>query len=131
MKKFLDGKAMGLLKKISYAIPNGICALFPMNDEIIFESQPDFTCNTYELYRYMAKQGLQRRYKLSWLVEKIDACRDRQDLHGDLIESRPKSLIEKIKKYFRCNRAKVFIGCNMHVKHWRTGGKQVNVYLNH
>lgn len=57
------------LAKIFYKIPNALLAFFSMRDEILLESNPDLTCNTYELYRYFLQKGLNRKFRLVWRVD--------------------------------------------------------------
>ena len=118
--------------KIIYPILNVACSLLPMQDEIILESHPDLTCNTFELYRYMIKQGLNKKYKLTWLVSDPERCkRLYNDYNVSFIYNLPKGLVDKAKLYIRTNRAKVAIACNKRIQRYRTSKKQLNIYLDH
>ena len=69
--------------KVKYGMFNLLCSIFPMNDEIILESHPDMTCNSYALYQYMLKRGLNQKYKLTWLVRDMEKY---SDYHVDNVE---------------------------------------------
>ena len=43
------------LVKFKWLVPNAASALLPMNDEIVLESNPDMSCNTYALYQFFLK----------------------------------------------------------------------------
>ena len=58
--------ANGILNKLMY----NFCRLLPIRrDVIVFESESDFTDNTYALYHYMQKHGYMDKYKAVWLVD--------------------------------------------------------------
>lgn len=131
IRYFWNEQGIWFCIKVKYMPLNLICALFPMRDEIIFESHPNFTDNAFELYRYMVDKKVYEKYKMSWLVHEPNKYKDRSDLHGDLIEIEPKTFKEWWRKYFRCNRAKIVLSCNRHVNPLNAGNKQLSVDLSH
>ena len=114
-----------------YPVCNLFCDLLPMKDEIILESYPDLTCNTFELYRYMIKQELNKKYKLTWLVNSPDKYKDWTEENVCFVAINPKGIINKIKLYIRTNRAAVAIASNRRIQRYRTSKKQLNIYLDH
>ena len=100
------------LVKFKWLVPNAASALLPMNDEIVLESNPDMTCNTYALYRYFLKKGLNSKYKLTWVVDDPEQFRDIKIKNVSFIKRNPLSPVDRMKLYVRINRAKAAIACN-------------------
>lgn len=46
-----------------------ICSLLPINKIIVFESNPEFSCNALPVYQEMVRRGVNRKYEIYWLVE--------------------------------------------------------------
>lgn len=64
-----DSKSMN---RIKIAIKKIIYAVFSLNKVgkvIVFESSPDYSDNTKELFMYMVNQGYTQKYKMIWFVE--------------------------------------------------------------
>lgn len=131
LKKAVGERGIILYRKAKYSLCNTFCALFPMKDEIILESHPDLSCNTYELFRYMLKQNLDKRYKLIWLVSEPEMYTCKYSGNVEFINIYPKSSVEKMKLYLRCNRAKILVTTNRHIPKYKTSAKQLNVYIEH
>lgn len=53
------------LKKIIYK-------LLPLKNRIVFESNPEFSCNALPVYEEMVKRGIRDKYEIYWLVEDKD-----------------------------------------------------------
>ncbi|HCW30228.1 MAG TPA: hypothetical protein DGH14_10420 [Roseburia sp.] len=118
------------LAKIFYKIPNALLAFFPMRDEILLESNPDLTCNTYELYRYFLQKGLNRKFRLVWRVDFPEKYENDVPPNVYYIEKNPKG-INKIRNYVRCYLARVSISCNTNLPRYKTSRRQLNIYLDH
>lgn len=131
IKELIGDKATKLFVHLKYGLRNLPCALLPMNNEIIFESHPDFTCNSYALYQYMLRQGVNKKYKLTWLVREPDKYTADPTKNLDYLPLFPKTVGDKIKTYIRCNRAKAVFSCHTHVSSWCVSRKQINVFLDH
>ena len=69
IKKAIGEKNTMFVIHLRWKIYNFISSFFPMQKEILLESHPDFTCNTYELYRYMIKEEVNKDFKITWLVD--------------------------------------------------------------
>ncbi len=74
--------------------------MVPLKRVIIFESRSDFCDNSRELFEYMLSAGLNRRYKMVWLVERIDDFRDIKIMNVRFINLIPKTFIEKISNLY-------------------------------
>ena len=131
LKKTFGQYNASIIAKTACIIPNCFCALFPMRDEILLESNPDFSCNTYELYRFFLKANLNKKYKLVWRVRKPELYSDNSPENVYYISKYPVGVINRIKHYIRCNRAKVSISCNTNLPKYKVAKKQINIYLDH
>ena len=52
-------------KKLYYFI----CFFLPIKKRIVFESNPEFSCNTLPVFKEMMKRGIDKEYEIYWLVE--------------------------------------------------------------
>ena len=102
-----------------------------MRDEIIFESHPDFSCNSYAVYEYFVAKKVNERFKLTWLVDGTVQPKLKDD-NVEFLNMYPKGLFQKIVFYVRCNRAKIVMASNRNVLPKYKGAKrQINIYLDH
>ena len=124
-------RTLGKIRLKLYPVCNLLCGLFPMKKEIILESYPDLTCNTFELYRYMLKQGLNKKYQLTWLVGDPEQFKDCHEENVSFTAIKPKGLPDKVRLYVRTNRAAAAIASNRRIQRYRTSKKQLNIYLDH
>ena len=46
-----------------------ICSFLPTKKRIVFESNPEFSCNTLPVYQEMMHRGIDKEYEIYWLVE--------------------------------------------------------------
>ena len=46
-----------------------ICSFLPTKKRIVFESNPEFSCNTLPVYQEMMRRGIDKEYEIYWLVE--------------------------------------------------------------
>lgn len=46
-----------------------ICFFLPIKKRIVFESNPEFSCNTLPVFKEMMKRGINIEYEIYWLVE--------------------------------------------------------------
>ena len=97
------------LVKFKWLVPNAASALLPMNDEIVLESNPDMSCNTYALYQFFLKKGLNSKYKLTWIVDDPEQFKDIKIKNVSFIARNPSNPIDRMKLYVRINRAKAAI----------------------
>ena len=45
-----------------------ISAVLPLRNSIVFESNPEFGCNTLPVYEELVKRGIKNRYQIYWIV---------------------------------------------------------------
>lgn len=131
VKKAVGQNGVLIYRKVKYSFFNALCAIFPMKDEIILESHPDLTCNTYELFRYMLEKNLDKKYKLVWLVSDPEKYCDLYRGNVEFVNIYPDKFGDKISLYKRCNRAKIIVTTNRHIAKYKTSKKQLNIYIEH
>ena len=119
------------LVKLKWLVPNAASALLPMNDEIVLESNPDMSCNTYALYQFFLKKGLNSKYKLTWIVDNPEQFKDIKIKNVSFIARNPSNPIDRMKLYVRINRAKAAIACNRPFSSLNAARGQLNIYLDH
>ena len=107
-------------------IANGILHKLSVLDVIVFESNPDYSCNTYPVFLEMRKRL--PHYKMIWMTSK------ETPKHAgvyDVFYYDDNSLINKLKsKYYR-SRAKALISCNRFNKMGCQRKGQVSLFLGH
>lgn len=133
MKKYIKrlfGEKREIIGKIKYAPMNILCAFFPMKKEILLESHPDLACNTFQLYKYMISVGLNKEYKITWMVNESNHFFSNEK-NVSFIDINPTGVLNRILFYIRANRAAAIITSNRHVGKMYTSRKQLNVYLDH
>ena len=120
-----------ILKKIrDFGYRNPITEyLIPIKKQVVLESEPPFSDNTYYIYLEMLKHDYQKKYKIIWLVtsDNINEKFKRDDISYFNINK--KGLINKFKLNMLINTSKYIITCNRFYK--RKTKRQVIIYLNH
>ena len=106
----------------------------PLRDEIFLESKPIFSDNTYRLYLEMLEQGLNERYRLSWIYDDYDVS-----YGSPLPEALPANVrivrfdrgirLGKLRRICYLARGRLYISCNYFYGGRRKG--QFNLHLNH
>ena len=133
MKKYLKkllGDKRELIIKLKFLPLNLLCSFFPMRKEILLESHPDLSCNTFQLYRYMIQKGMNENYSITWMVCNPERY-EHKEKNVNFININPTGLLEKLKFYLRANRAAAIVTSNRHIGKMRTSKKQLNIYLDH
>ena len=104
--------AFRLINRICCSIILGMFRfIFPLDENmIIFESEGDFSDNSFALYDYMQRRGFFRKYKAVWLVSTPSQSRNRKDCIVCSKKLRPYNLrtiyclaVAKIFFYDHCN----------------------------
>lgn len=109
-------KLMG--KRVLSAVKHKLCnvifvffSLLPYRDMILFESEGDFSDNTYAFYDYLVKQGRISHYKAVWLVDYPRKWKGRQDC--EVIKKYPKGISLKRLLYLATCRYYIYDHCNV------------------
>lgn len=103
--------------------------LIPVKKQILLETKPDFSDNTYLFYQELLKENYQKKYKIIWLVtnDKIEKQFYRDDV--SYFKYDESSIINKIRFQYLLNSSKYVITSNRYFK--RKTNRQVIVFLNH
>ena len=83
----------------------------PLDNRIVFESHSDFCDNSRALFDYMIQIGLNKKYKMTWLVENPKAFKNKSIENVNFIGLLPKGIFEKIYYYYVLSKAK-YIFCS-------------------
>lgn len=103
--------------------------IIPVKEQILLETKPDFSDNTYLFYLELLKENYQKKYKIIWLVtkDKVDEQFYRDDI--TYFKYNEKSIINQLKFQFLLNSSKYVISSNRFFK--RKTKRQVLIFLNH
>ena len=103
--------------------------IIPVKEQVLLESAPDFSDNTYSLYLEMIKNNYQKKYKIIWLItnDEIEEAFIRDDISYFNINK--KGFINNLKLQYLINTSKFIITCNRFYK--RKTNRQTIIYLNH
>lgn len=112
------------------ALKNILAFIVPKRKIIIFESNPDFSDNTYWLFKYIVENGLFSDYKFVWFIG--DKNKQTNELCGVPIKcvlNTKSSFFQDIERLlYRCS-AKIVVDCNRAIH--KMSKKQIRVYLGH
>lgn len=100
-----------------------------VKDQILLESKPDFSDNTYALYQEMLKHNYQDKYQIIWLVTTDEIPEVNQNPKIKYFNVNKKGPINKLKFQYLLNSSKYIITCNRVFK--RKTNRQTIIYLNH
>lgn len=114
--KALRSKGVVMVKKL--------LSLLPVQDTILFESSPDFACNTYPVFLMLRKELPE--YKMVWAVTEKKAVPNGVD-DTFLIESN--RVFPKLKTFYYMCTAKAVVFSNRVIDKCRPG--QVHIFLGH
>jgi len=121
---------MGLVERI-YSILEKIisviCRILPLKNQIVFESVPDFSDNTYFLYKKMIEKGYNNKYHMIWLLHKpYDGTPLPENVHTVEFSN---SLIKGLRFFWITSRSKFIFDCNRYV--YKNDSRQKRIHLKH
>lgn len=99
--------------------------------QIILESHPDFSCNTYEVYKYMLKKGFNNEYKIIWLVDNPQKYKNIKEHNVFIYDLFPKGRLKRFKQKWLIGKSIAVIYCNRLISKTFYSSKQLNLYLDH
>ena len=103
--------------------------LIKVKEQILLESKPDFSDNTYALYLEMLKHNYQDKYQIVWLVTTNEIPETNKNPKVKYFNINKKGIINKLKFQYLLNTSKYIITCNRVFK--RKTNRQTIIYLNH
>ena len=120
-----------MFKTVRNFIIRKIFSSLPLKRQIVFESHPDLSCNSFELFRYMLSIGLNKKYKMIWLVEDPSLYKHFKEENVSFYYLFPKTLPKKIGRFFLVAQSAAVIYCNRLIGKKYSVPKQLNIYLDH
>ncbi len=111
---------MLIIKKI-------LLIVIPQGKVILFESHPDFSDNTYPVYKLLKK--FLPNYKMVWILNRSSSESSAINDADDTIQADNKNIREKIKYYYYRLRCSAIVQCN--VIHRKLRSRQLSVFLAH
>lgn len=87
-----------------------ICKILPLRNRIVFESNPEFSCNALPVYEEMVKRGIRDKYEIYWLVEDKNKYTD--DISGNKYLNYIETGICNLKKKYILATSKALIFTN-------------------
>lgn len=121
-----------MLKSILRTVRDGalkIFNVFPIQNSIIFESNPDFNDESYWICKKFISEGMDKKYKIYWYLKDHDFAKKPDNWDIYCIYSKPKNLKEWFQKQYVIHTAKcIFDSCDFVSK---TRRKQFRMFLNH
>ena len=112
-----------LLQKLCRILIKVLCFL-PMKNMIVFESNPDYACNTYPVFTYIKEHY--PKYKCVWVVNEGTK---KHPLADGVVYLNAKGLKHKLKKAYVFLFARAFVSCNRYQQKYRK--KQISLFLTH
>ena len=112
------------IKKILKKFVCNIVKVLPLKKIILFESRPDFACNTYPVFLLLASKKELKHYKLVWITHDNTKLKNVKTM-----PSVPKCIVNKIKKLYYIERACCVVSCNELL--YKRSQKQISVFLSH
>ena len=102
-----------------------ILFFFPIKNRIVFESNPEFSCNARPVYKEMLHRGINKKYAICWLVE--DKNKYKNDKSGNKYFNYEEHGFGKIKKLYILITSKVLIFTNRFLIKYRDEQLVVNL----
>lgn len=98
-------------------------ACLPLGDILVFETEGDFCDNGRALYEYMLERGLERKYKLIWLVQEPEKLTAHRRDHVRFLRR------DSLTARYYISRAKLFFFTHPYwLRRWRPGQTVVNLW---
>lgn len=101
----------------------------PLKNSIIFESHPDLACNTYPVFKLMLDKGLNKKYRMIWLVNDKRKYKNWNVKNVFFININPKNIWGKIRLVYLQSTSKGLIYSNRFIK--KRNKKQFAIFLAH
>lgn len=85
------------------ALATCLVSLKPKQNIIVLESKPERSDNTYELFKYLLNNKINRKYHIFWLVDNYDDVTKEWEYNVECYPMHPRLLKEKIRlRYLLC-----------------------------
>lgn len=114
-----------LARKLYKFLFKMLCFL-PLKKIIVFESNPDYACNTYPVFLYVKRNY--PKFKCVWFVNKDTV---KHPLADDVVHIGDNSFINMVKKFYYRLFAKAFVSCNRYIWASKYRKDQISIFLTH
>lgn len=102
-----------------------ICKVLPLRNSIVFESNPEFGCNTLPVYDELVKRGIRNRYQIYWLVQDKEKYKD--DTSGNKYINYEEKGLSKIRRAYVLCTSKALIFSNRFLKKHKRNQLVINL----
>ena len=99
------------------------------NKKILIESVPDRSCQSEPVFQYMLEKGINKRYKLIWLVSDKKKFKDVHIKNVKFVNFTPKTRWEKLTRMYRLCTSRAMLYTNRYIG--KIFDKQLLFYLKH
>lgn len=120
---------MGIKKSIRAIAEKVFQSNWYPNKRILLESIPDMSCQTYPVFQEMLRQGLNKDYKLIWLVTDKRKYKDVHIKNVKFMNYLPKNKLEKIHRLYTLCTSRAMLYSNRYIG--KIFDRQLLVYLKH
>ena len=76
---------------MKYEFKKLICKFMPLTKRIVFESNPEFSCNTLPVYQEMMRRRIDKEYEIYWLVEDKEKYKNGNCYYSKLYDKKSNS----------------------------------------
>lgn len=128
MKKKVKG-VIKTFKRYGYTLNNIAIKTKKVKDIIIFESNPELSGNSYEVYQKLISEGLNKKYKIYWLVESPEKYKEFPVENVGFLPYHPKSEKEKNRKKLILHSSKLIVSENREIN--KTNLETFSLHLHH
>lgn len=105
-----------------------ICRVLPIRKRILFESNPEFSCNAYPVFNELLRRNIDNKYEIYWLVENKADYIDKKDNNIKYLNYNEHGLGKIFKKYIEIT-SKAVIFTNRFLKKYKR--EQLVINLTH
>ena len=99
--------------------------VLPLRNSIVFESNPEFGCNTLPVYDELVKRGIRNRYQIYWLVR--DKERYKDDTSGNKYINYEEKGLSKIRRAYVLCTSKALIFSNIFLRKHKRNQLVINL----
>ena len=120
---------MGMKKLIKKFAESIFQSKWYPNKKILLESIPDLSCQTYPVFQEMLKRGINKKYKLIWLVTDKQEFKYVHIKNVKFTNYTPKNVLERIRRDYALCTSRVMLYANRYIG--KIFDKQLFMYLQH
>lgn len=120
---------MGVKKGLKKVLLSIFQSRWYPNKKIIFESIPDLSCQSFPVYEYMLKKGVNKEYKLIWLVDDKNRYKHIHIKNVSFQNFMPHNALQKLQRTYTLLTSRVLLYDHRYIG--KIFDKQILVFLRH